>query len=1303
MHKQNADSNKLPNKEMNNFRLMTQMIELKKHKKAFKICEHILKKYPKHGETLAMKGYLLNAIDENNKEEAFKCVKEGIKNNLSSSFCWYLYGCLYKVYKNYDEALKCYLKSVQLNRQDYKALKESCILLLYLKKYEQFRDLRMDVYNDTLKGIRDKAILVFAFHLLNQYEKCYLIIKQIEYDIYTNEDEIGNTEKYELFMYIAEILLEGKMYKECLRFLEVYENIFLDKLWYYQMIALIHLYEDNFVQANIFFKKAFSLNYENLNLLLLILFTEDRYFIEGGDGSSGDCTPDGVLPTKKEKELETENTHPNDSNAGNALSLSNLFFLDYKNEHKMDEKVNIGKNVKVLLHEFILDIYGSNRNLKLLSHVQKNVLNDYVCHNLDMKSYDIYTISEFNNFVNVNIVSEENFKHGLDSPNIDHFICSLKELEEKSKSKQAGMDIHMYNNIQWSQKVGVDLLYSQKRKFEKYMNILHFYKIKKLNDNEEKCFELYFKHLQKMYKNSNLLKIFPLYFYNERKFAHHVEKLFRSLCFQKCLTVFSYFKPFFTINNIKIMLFLLHRYMDNYDKTQEVLPLDGDGWEEGGDVDAADDDTGCADRTGGADRTGCADDTGCDGGGKGAEDKKNYGACLVGDNLENGQKTNQPNGNVPEEDQFEKREYPNEGHGLTNHIYSKTEKGITITKKKDEVHIGGDHMVENSKSNCITEKQSSEHSKKGDMVETNEIKKDTKNEEEELLLGGKEEMKDNIQMSEEQGGGDKADKENMNKKSNDKEKKEIKLDLKKTILTKQEKNEYFMLCVYSFVSQLYDYINCPRESLQIIDKCINSIKHKINESLKYELIFIKGLIYKRNGNYVEAYTCLEKCRKFHIGDRYINSKTIKTCLKCGFIKDARKMASIFTNPLDNNFIKNINDTQCFWIEYNLALSYLNGHPNIHLNGYLDLKPSDIYDFGEENGRVNCGNGGIDNGNNPIPMGDNQLNIGKNILVENDFLSRNELSDYNKGLYFLHLGHKQFLEIHEDQICFYYYTVRKLLYRSYRHLLYMTSLIFSSRFYRKFGKTIIRTLLHMHDYGMIPKIESNKHNKKKNKTNASTGAQEDNELYEHMKKDPLENAQMYMNTFLSQPNIDLGVHHLNYEIEKRAGKDYAKMSDIILRMKSIFPHHNYHYKLAPVISHYLNTVPMDSINEDEKNVIVAKLNDILGLSNSTYNAELLKKIRKEYMDGFIQFCKKQKKGDLSYYQSALEMYMTCGEKVDEALLGSGYVDPKKNKLGRCFKFLKFLIKNKERHSELTHLMDRFKALCKESFPLATAFQ
>ena len=70
----------LPKKEADLFKNIVKHYELKQFKKAIKQAETILKKYPNHGETMAMKGLVLNSMGK--KEEAHSLVKTALMNDM---------------------------------------------------------------------------------------------------------------------------------------------------------------------------------------------------------------------------------------------------------------------------------------------------------------------------------------------------------------------------------------------------------------------------------------------------------------------------------------------------------------------------------------------------------------------------------------------------------------------------------------------------------------------------------------------------------------------------------------------------------------------------------------------------------------------------------------------------------------------------------------------------------------------------------------------------------------------------------------------------------------------------------------------------------------------------------------------------------------------------------------------------------------------------------------------------------------------------------------------------------------------
>lgn len=70
----------LPKKEADAFRSVVKHYENKQYKKAVKQADAILKKFPNHGETLAMKGLTLSYMSK--KDEAHEMVKLGLRNDM---------------------------------------------------------------------------------------------------------------------------------------------------------------------------------------------------------------------------------------------------------------------------------------------------------------------------------------------------------------------------------------------------------------------------------------------------------------------------------------------------------------------------------------------------------------------------------------------------------------------------------------------------------------------------------------------------------------------------------------------------------------------------------------------------------------------------------------------------------------------------------------------------------------------------------------------------------------------------------------------------------------------------------------------------------------------------------------------------------------------------------------------------------------------------------------------------------------------------------------------------------------------
>jgi peptide alpha-N-acetyltransferase len=104
----------LPSKEKSLFNTLVRHYETKQYKKAIKAADQILKKVPDHGETLAMKGLILNCMDR--KEEGYEFARRGLRNNLRSHVCWHVFGLMHRSDRNYPEAIKSYLQALRIDK-----------------------------------------------------------------------------------------------------------------------------------------------------------------------------------------------------------------------------------------------------------------------------------------------------------------------------------------------------------------------------------------------------------------------------------------------------------------------------------------------------------------------------------------------------------------------------------------------------------------------------------------------------------------------------------------------------------------------------------------------------------------------------------------------------------------------------------------------------------------------------------------------------------------------------------------------------------------------------------------------------------------------------------------------------------------------------------------------------------------------------------------------------------------------------------------------------------------------------------
>mmetsp|Transcript_25596 Transcript_25596/g.24508 ORF Transcript_25596/g.24508 Transcript_25596/m.24508 type:complete len:891 (-) Transcript_25596:61-2733(-) len=219
----------LPKREQDLFKSVIKNYETKQYKKGIKAAENVLKRYPRHGETLCMKGLILNCTGK--KDEAVSLVKLGLMNDMRSHVCWHVYGILHRSNRDYNEAIKAYKQALRIEPENLQILRDLSLLQIQMRDLNGFVVTRHTILN--LKPNQKINWLSFALakHLTGDLRGAVSVI-----DIYLGTLEMNSPElargyeTSELAMYRNSVLAEiPDNTQEALDHLEQRKDIVVDQ------------------------------------------------------------------------------------------------------------------------------------------------------------------------------------------------------------------------------------------------------------------------------------------------------------------------------------------------------------------------------------------------------------------------------------------------------------------------------------------------------------------------------------------------------------------------------------------------------------------------------------------------------------------------------------------------------------------------------------------------------------------------------------------------------------------------------------------------------------------------------------------------------------------------------------------------------------------------------------------------------------------------------------------------------------------------------------------------------------------
>ncbi|KAL5960858.1 N-alpha-acetyltransferase 15 NatA auxiliary subunit [Taenia solium] len=228
----------LPPKELSLFKRIV-------YKTGLKFANQILSnpKFAEHGgnlflckllvETLSMKGILLNCLGK--KEEARDFVKRGLRSNIQSFVCWHIYGLIMKSDRKYDEAIRCYIQALKLDKNNLQVLRDLSVLQMHTRDLDGCLETRNKLLTQRPNQKASWVGYAIVQHLRGNLDTAATVI--YEFLKVQTAVEPYNYEHSELLMYYISILKESSKYEEALDFMDLHAKEIVDSVSYLETYA----------------------------------------------------------------------------------------------------------------------------------------------------------------------------------------------------------------------------------------------------------------------------------------------------------------------------------------------------------------------------------------------------------------------------------------------------------------------------------------------------------------------------------------------------------------------------------------------------------------------------------------------------------------------------------------------------------------------------------------------------------------------------------------------------------------------------------------------------------------------------------------------------------------------------------------------------------------------------------------------------------------------------------------------------------------------------------------------------------
>eukprot|EP00613_Pedinella_sp_CCMP2098_P071573 CAMPEP_0171911540 /NCGR_PEP_ID=MMETSP0993-20121228/10359_1 /TAXON_ID=483369 /ORGANISM="non described non described, Strain CCMP2098" /LENGTH=1206 /DNA_ID=CAMNT_0012545077 /DNA_START=28 /DNA_END=3644 /DNA_ORIENTATION=+ len=220
------DKKELPRKEQELFKSIAKHYETKQYKKGVKAADVVLKRFPDHGETQAMKALCLSCLDK--KEEAYVLVKEALRNDMRSHVCWHVQGLLHRSDKEYLKAIRAYKQALKNDPGNMLILKDNSLLQVQMRDLKGFVETRRRILVEKPSTRVHWLAFALAHHLNGDLKVAVEVLDQYAHTLGPGV-RVKDYEESELVMYRNSLLEQLGDPSKALEHLEANEDWVVDQ------------------------------------------------------------------------------------------------------------------------------------------------------------------------------------------------------------------------------------------------------------------------------------------------------------------------------------------------------------------------------------------------------------------------------------------------------------------------------------------------------------------------------------------------------------------------------------------------------------------------------------------------------------------------------------------------------------------------------------------------------------------------------------------------------------------------------------------------------------------------------------------------------------------------------------------------------------------------------------------------------------------------------------------------------------------------------------------------------------------